>query len=83
MSSMNAFKLHENASSTVTTTNRRLEHFLYGIGIYPLKSYRQWDCMTAWVYEATPQFKAAVKRYRELYEEYRRADIVSFGGSIR
>ena len=83
MNSIEAIETRESAPATVTTTNRRLEHFLYGIGIHCIKSYRQWDCMTAWVYEATPQFKAAVKRYKEFYEEYRRADVVSFGGNDR
>lgn len=83
MNSMNAIEAHKSAPATVTTTNRRLEHFLYGIGIYHIKSFKQWDCMTAWVYEATPQFKQAVKRYKELYQAYRGTDVIRFGGDDR
>lgn len=58
-----------------TTTNRKLEGFLYALGIKP-DSYRVlWDGMVEWSYQDTKPFQEACVLYRQqkarLYQEKR------------
>lgn len=51
---------------TLRTTYRKLENFLYLIGIGYLESGKDWDGSTYWVYEDTPQLRLAVETFKEL-----------------
>ena len=53
-----------NAKKTLITTNRRLENYLYIIGIDAIRHWKMWDDMTAWEYEDTPELRQAVEEYR-------------------
>lgn len=55
-----------NKQKTLTTTYRKLENFLYTVGIEPLRSVKQWDGSTAWEYEDTAELRLAVKTFKEL-----------------
>lgn len=55
------------------TTNRKLEGYLYALGIKP-ESYRVlWDGMVEWSYRDTEAFRSACELYRQtkvrLYHE--------------
>lgn len=48
------------------TTNRKLENYLYMVGIKPIGLKNKWDGMVEWSYEDTPEFRKAHAAYREL-----------------
>jgi len=49
---------------TLTTTNRKLEIYLYSLGIKAASSRLLWDGMVEWTYENTEEFRAAFQVYR-------------------
>lgn len=51
---------------TVKTTYRKLENFLYLMGIAPVKTVKEWDGSTAWEYEDTAELRLAVQTFKEL-----------------
>jgi hypothetical protein len=55
------------------TTNRKLEGYLYALGIKPVCYEVLWDGMVQWTYQNTPSFKEACEMYRQtkvrLYKE--------------
>ena len=57
------------------TTNRKLENFLYSIGIKPLTYRVLWDGMVEWAYQDDEAFRSACDLYRQtkmrLYHEQR------------
>ena len=55
-----------NTPKTVITTYRRLENFLYNMGINPVRTFKSWDGCTAWEYEQTAELRIAVDTFREL-----------------
>lgn len=59
--------------SMKTTTNRKLENFLYALGIKPVAHEVLWDGMVQWTYHNTPSFKEAFELYKsskvKLYKE--------------
>ena len=58
-------KKYENVK-TVKTNYRKLENFLYVMGISPLNTAKDWDGSTYWEYEDTPQVRLAVRAFRDL-----------------
>lgn len=55
-----------NESKTIKTTSRKLENYLYLMGIPPLRTFKEWDGMTVWEYEDTAEFRLAVKNFQDL-----------------
>jgi hypothetical protein len=57
------------------TTNRKLEGFLYALGIKPIAYEVLWDGMVQWTYENTDKFKEACAMYKNtktrFYQEAR------------
>jgi hypothetical protein len=55
------------------TTNRKLEGFLYALGIKPIQHEVLWDGMVQWTYENNQSFINACELYRQtkvrLYKE--------------
>lgn len=51
---------------TIKTTYRKLENFLYLMGIAPLQTVKEWDGSTAWEYEDTAELRLATKTFKEL-----------------
>lgn len=52
------------AAKTVQTTNRKLETYLYSLGIKAVSSKILWDGMVEWTYEDTEEFRSAFQVYR-------------------
>lgn len=50
---------------TMATTNRKLEGFLYALGIKPIAYEVLWDGMVQWTYQNTKDFKDACLMYKE------------------
>lgn len=50
-----------------TTTNRKLEQFLYMHKIMFARFSKSEDGMTVWEYERTPELEAVVAEYKKLY----------------
>lgn len=48
---------------TVCTTNRRLQNYLYILGIKSTGYEKNWDGYTVWSYTVTPEFRRAVKDF--------------------
>ena len=61
-----------NQQKTITTTNRRLENYLYVLGINPIRMYKSWDMMTVWEYEDTPQLRELTAEFL-MYQSRRKA----------
>lgn len=57
----------------VRTTNRKLEGYLYALGIKPIAHEVLWDGMVQWTYQNTQSFKDAFELYKstkvKLYKE--------------
>lgn len=51
-------------AKTVQTTNRKLETYLYSLGIKAVSSKILWDGMVEWTYEDTEEFRSAFQVYR-------------------
>lgn len=64
-------KIYENVK-TLRTTNRRLENFLYVLGVMPLYHEKEWDGSTVWVYEDTPELRSLVKDFQNANERRKR-----------
>lgn len=47
------------------TTNRKLEGYLYALGIKPIASEVLWDGMVQWTYHADEAFLSACDLYRQ------------------
>lgn len=60
-------KKYENVK-LVKTYYRKLENFLYLLGISPLNTAKDWEGSTYWEYEDTPQLRFAVEGFRNLEE---------------
>ncbi len=52
--------------NVMTTTNRKLEGYLYALGIKPIAHEVLWDGMVQWTYQNTQRFKEACETYRRL-----------------
>jgi len=50
---------------TRTTTNRKLESFLYSLGIAPIAYEVLWDGMVQWTYMNTEDFRHACVVFKE------------------
>jgi hypothetical protein len=50
---------------TRKTTNRKLEGYLYALGIKPIEYEVLWDGMVQWTYHDTQAFKDACELYRQ------------------
>ena len=50
----------------ITTTNRKLEAYLYAIGIKPIAYEVLWDGMVQWTYQNTQKLREACDLYRKL-----------------
>lgn len=48
----------------VRTTNRKLEGYLYALGIKPVAHEVLWDGMVQWTYRDTQSFKEAFELYK-------------------
>lgn len=55
-----------NEQKTLTTTYRRLENVLYIMGITPLKTGKEWDGSTYWVYADTPEVRLIASTLKTL-----------------
>lgn len=55
-----------NEQKTLKTTYRKLENFLYLIGISYIHTGKDWDGSTYWEYEDTPELRLAVNMFKEL-----------------
>lgn len=51
-----------------TTTNRKLENFLYLHKIYHVGQHKSEDGMTTWVYLSTPRFKEVLDEFRSIHQ---------------
>lgn len=51
--------------NTLQTTNRKLEVFLYSLGIKAASSKVLWDGMVEWTYENTEEFANAFDIYKK------------------
>ena len=49
----------------VRTTNRKLEGYLYALGIKPIAYEVLWDGMVQWTYQNTQSFKEAFELYKQ------------------
>ena len=49
--------------NTVKTNFRKLENFLYLMGIAPMNTFKDWDGATAWEYEDTAELRLAVQTF--------------------
>lgn len=49
---------------TKKTTNRKLEGYLYALGIKPIEHEVLWDGMVQWTYKDDESFRAACDLYR-------------------
>ena len=47
-------------------TNKKLEQYLYALGMKPTRTVRRPDYMTAWIFEETPTLLRAVDAYGDL-----------------
>lgn len=56
----------EDVVKTRKTTNRKLESFLYAVGIAPIKYEVLWDGMVQWTYRDTPEFRQHCEYFKEL-----------------
>jgi hypothetical protein len=58
---------------TIKTTNRKLEGYLYALGIKPLSYEVLWDGMVQWAYNNDESFRQAFELYKstkvKLYKE--------------
>ena len=52
--------------NTVKTNFRKLENFLYLMGIAPMNTFKDWDGATAWEYEDTAELRLAVQTFKDL-----------------
>lgn len=59
------------AAGLFVCRNRRLEQYLYSIGIKPMRSEKEPDFMTAWIFQLTPRLLEAVTLYGEINERRR------------
>lgn len=59
------------SKKTITTTYRKLENFLYAIGIQALRSFKEWDGSTVWEYEDTPELRIATEAFKKLEADMR------------
>jgi len=50
---------------TKVTTNRKLENFLYALGISPIAYEVLWDGMVQWTYHNTQDFKNACDLFKQ------------------
>lgn len=50
---------------TKKTTNRKLENYLYALGIKPESYEVLWDGMVQWTYKNTESFRNACELYRQ------------------
>lgn len=48
-----------------TTTNRKLEGYLYALGIKPVSYEVLWDGMVQWTYRNTKAFEEACEQYKQ------------------
>jgi len=55
-----------NSSKTLKTTYRKLENFLYSMGISAVESGKEWDGSTYWVYEDTPELRLIASTFKTL-----------------
>lgn len=51
---------------TVRTTYRKLENFLYAMGISAVETGKEWDGSTYWVYEDTPQLRFLAESFKSI-----------------
>ena len=49
---------------TLKTTNRKLETYLYSLGIKACSSKMLWDGMVEWTYANTEEFRSAFQLYK-------------------
>ena len=63
-------KNYENIK-TVRTTHRKLENFLYLMGIMYIETGKDWDGSTYWLYEDTPQLRYLAESFKEIERKYR------------
>ena len=56
---------------TVKTTNRKLEAYLYAIGIKPISYEVLWDGMVQWTYEKTSALEEACNLFRLMKQRAR------------
>lgn len=56
----------ENTIKTRKTTNRKLESYLYAMGIMPLEYKVLWDGMVQWTYKDTELFRMHCDAFRDL-----------------
>ena len=58
--------------NTFTTTNRRLEQFMFAHKIDFLRQGRNADGMTHWVYIRTPYFEEVLKEFKTIWIDHER-----------
>ena len=56
-----------NEQKTIKTTSRKLENYLYLMGVSPLRMFKEWDGMTVWEYEDTAEFRLIVDNFQDLH----------------
>jgi len=56
-----------NNQNTVKTTYRKLENFLYLMGIAPMNTFKDWDGATAWEYEDTEELRLLLLNFSFSY----------------
>lgn len=50
----------------VETANKRLQNFLYILGIDAVRFYKKWDGQTIWVYRMSDEFRSAVSSFGDM-----------------
>lgn len=56
---------------TVKTTYRKLENFLFLMGIAPIETGKDWDGSTYWMYEDTPQLRLLAEGFKDIESRYK------------
>lgn len=59
----------------VCTSNRRLQNYLYILGIKSLSYEKNWDGYTVWAYRVTDELRSAVEDFASMQK--RRARMIS------
>lgn len=62
---MTAVKKMTTENNTIQITNRRLENFLYILGIEPIGMFKSLDDMTTWVYDDSPELRQLIEDYKD------------------
>lgn len=76
---MTATKMMTTENNTIQITNRKLENFLYILGVKPIGMFKSLDDMTTWVYDDSPELRKLIEDYKNYKDASRKNEHVIRG----